>query len=113
MDMVLWRARISSGKEDLAREWIAFLDANKEAGNETLKNEKEHLELYFTNTENGKMYLYLFVLADDLDYAGKTALESDNPLDKRHFEYLTACVDMEDCTQIKPALALGDFSVFE
>lgn len=113
MDMVLWRARIKSGKESLAREWIAFLEENKAPGNETLKNEKEHLELYFTNMENGAMYLYMFVLADDLEYAAKVASASGNPLDEKHFEYMTACVDMEDCAQMKPELALGDFSVFE
>ncbi len=112
MDMVLWRARIKTGQEALAREWIAFLEANREAGNETLKNEGEHMELYFTNTENGAMYLYLFVLADDLEHASAVAQASGNPLDEKHFAYMAACVDERDYVQMKPALALGDFSVF-
>ncbi|MGX8710417.1 MAG: DUF6176 family protein [bacterium] len=113
MDIVLWRVKIKSGREDLAREWLEFLKENKEAGNETLKNEKEHLEIYFTSVENGSMYVYLFVLADDLEYASKVAQSSGNPLDAKHFEYMTACVDTEGCVRIDPALALGDFSVFQ
>ena len=50
MDSVLWRIRIKAGKEALALEWLDFLTANQEAGSQTLKNEKEHLEIYFTNT---------------------------------------------------------------
>jgi hypothetical protein len=112
MDMVLWRTRIKSGQEAVAREWIAFLKENLEAGNETLKNEGEHLELYFTNVENGAMYLYMFVLADDLARAAQVAQTSGNPLDQKHFTYMAACVDMADVVQMKPELALGDFSVF-
>lgn len=47
MDIMLWKARIKPGKEPLAKEWIDFLRANKEEGEKTLKNEKEHLEVYF------------------------------------------------------------------
>lgn len=112
MDIVLWRVKIKPGKESLAREWLAFLEANKAEGNKTLKNEKEHLEIYFTNQENGAMYAYMFVLADDLEYAAKVAQASGNPLDAKHFEYMTACVDPDDCVSLKPELAMGDFSVF-
>ena len=77
-----------------------------------LKNEKEHLEIYFFNQENGAAYAYMFVLADDLDYAAKTAENSGNPLDAKHMEYMSVCVDLEDCTQLSPVLVLGDFSVF-
>ena len=35
-----------------------------------------------------------------------------NPLDAKHMEYMSVCVDLEDCTQLSPVLALGDFSVF-
>lgn len=53
MDIVLWRMRIKDGKEERAQEWIAFLQEHQEEGNKTLKNEKEHLEIYFFNQENG------------------------------------------------------------
>lgn len=112
MEIVLWRVRIKAGKEALAREWLDFLTANRDEGNQTLKREREHLEVYFTNTEKGAMYAYMFVLADNLAYAAKMATEAGTPLDTKHFEYMGACVDMEDCVQLTPALALGDFSVF-
>ncbi|MEA4891071.1 MAG: DUF6176 family protein [Peptococcaceae bacterium] len=112
MDIVLWKAKVKAGKEALAREWLDFLKANKEAGEDTLKQEKEHLEIFFTNLENGTMYLYMFVLADDLEYAAKVATSSGNPLDEKHFEYMAACVDREACAQMEPELALGDFTVF-
>ena len=112
MDIVLWRIRIKAGKEALALEWLDFLTANQEAGSQTLKNEKEHLEIYFTNTENGAMYLYLFVLADDLAYASQIAASSENPLDAKHMAYMAACVEQEDCLPLSPSLAMGYFSVF-
>ena len=112
MDIALWRIRIKAGKEALAREWLEFLKANQEEGNQTLKNEKEHLELYFTNVENGAMYAYMCVVAEDLEYAAQVANSSGNPLDAEHMAYMTACVDFEDCAQLAPELALGDFSVF-
>lgn len=58
------------------------------------------------------VHVYLFVLAEDLGYASKVATTSGNPLDAKHFEYMTACVDMDDCVPLKPELALGDFPVF-
>lgn len=112
MDIVLWRVRIKAGKEKLAQEWLDFLKSNQTEGNRTLKNEKEHLEIYFVNTEKGAMYAYMFVLAEDLEYAAKVAQSSGNPLDAKHMEYMAACVDMEDCVQLKPELAMGDFSIF-
>lgn len=112
MDILLWKARIKPGKEDLTREWIDFLRANKEEGEKTLKNEKEHLEIYFIQQEKEEAYLYLFVLADDLEYASKVAQSSGNPLDAKHFEYMTSCLDPEGYVQLKPELVLGDMSVF-
>ncbi len=113
MDLVLWKAKVIEGKEDLTKEWLNFLKANKKEGEETLKQEKEHLEIYFTNMENGAMYVYMFVLADDLEYAGKVAAASGNPLDAKHFEYMAACIDTESVVQMEPELALGDFTVFQ
>ena len=112
MDAVLLRAKVKEGKEAVAREWIAFLTANKEKGEETLKNEKEHLEVYFMSREDGISYVYMFVLADDLQYANQVAANSGNPLDKKHFEYIAECIDPESAIQIAPELILGDLSVF-
>lgn len=112
MDIVLLRARILAGKESLADEWLDFLKANQAEGEKTLKNEKEHLEVYFKNIEDAATYLYMFVLADDLAYANQVAASSNNPLDAKHFEYLNACVDPHGWVQLKPELAMGDMSVF-
>ncbi len=106
MDMVLWKAKVKSGQESLAREWIEFLRINKEEGEKTLKNEREYLEIYFISEENGAMYLYLFIFAEDLEYANKVASASENPLDTKHFEYMTACLNEEDLIQIRPELTL-------
>ena len=113
MDICLWRARIVRGKESLANEWLAFLRENREEGERTLKNEREHLEIYFTEQENDAMYLYIFVMADDLAYAAEVAKASMNPLDEQHFAYMSACLDSEGWTHMQPALALGDMTVFD
>ena len=112
MDAVLLKAKVKAGKEAVAREWIDFLTANKEKGEETLKNEREHFEVYFMSKEDGISYVYMFVLADDLQYANQVAATSGNPLDKKHFEYMAACIDPESAIQIAPELILGDLSVF-
>lgn len=112
MDIALWRIKIKAGKEEIAREWISFLQEHQLEGNKTLKNEKEHLEIYFLDQDGEDTYVYMFVLADDLDYAARVAKNSGDPLDAKHIEYMSACVDPEDCTKLKPVLALGDFSVF-
>lgn len=110
MDIVLWRSRIKEGKEDLAREWMAFLKDHEEEGNETLRQEREHQEVYFLNVEDGAMYAYLFIVADDLAYANNVAGTSGKEIDARHFAYMSACVDPDDCVQLRPEIALGDFS---
>lgn len=112
MDAVLFKAKVKAGKEAVAREWIDFLMANKEKGEETLKNEREHLEVYFMSEEGGISYIYIFVLADDLQYANQVAAQSGNPLDKKHFEYIAECIDGDSAVQIAPELLLGDLSVF-
>lgn len=112
MDIALWRMKIKAGKENVAREWIDFLKANQDEGNKTLKNEKEHLEIYFASKEADAMYVYTFVLADDFAYAIEVAQNSGNPLDAKHMEYMKECVDLEGCSKLEPAVSLGDFSVF-
>lgn len=112
MDIMLCKARVKPGKEGLAKEWIAFLLANQEEGEKTLKNEKEHLEIYFMQKEQEDTYLYFFVLAEDLEYASQVAQSSGSPLDAKHFEYMAACVDPENYSIMKPELVFGDMSVF-
>ncbi len=113
LNAVLYKAKIKAGKEAVAREWIDFLTANKEKGEETLKNEREHLEVYFMSEESGISYIYMFVLADNLEYANQVAAQSGSPLDKKHFEYMAECIDAESAVQIAPELILGDLSVWE
>lgn len=62
--------------------------------------------------EAGISYVYMFVLADNLEYANQIAAKSGNPLDKKHFEYMAECIDGESAVQIAPELILGDLSVF-
>lgn len=112
MDTVLFKAKIKTGKEVIAHEWIDFLRANKDEGEETLKKEREHLEIYFLSEEGGATYIYMFILADDLEYANQVAAASGNPLDKKHFEYMEACIDVESAIKMTPELSLGDMSVF-
>lgn len=112
MDIMLCKARVKPGKEALTKEWIAFLLANKEAAEKSLKNEKEHLEIYFMQKEQEDTYLYFFVLAEDLGYASQVAQTSGSPLDAKHFEYMAACIDPENYSIMKPELAFGDMSVF-
>lgn len=112
MDAVLYKAKVKAGKEAVAREWIDFLTANKEQGETTLKNEREHLEVYFMSKEAGISYIYMFVLADNLEYANQVAAKSENPLDKKHFKYMAKCIDGESAVQIAPELILGDLPVF-
>ncbi len=106
MDTALWKAKVKTGKESLAREWVSFLKKNKEEGEKTLANEKEYLEIYFISEEKGVTYLYMFVMAEDLEYANKVASESKNPMDAKHFEYMSLCLDEKDWIRIDPELIL-------
>lgn len=112
MDIMLCKARVKPGMEALAKEWISFLLANKEDAEKSLKNEKEHLEIYFMQKEKEETYLYFFILAEDLEYANQVAQSSGSPLDTKHFEYMAACVDPENYSIMKPELVFGDMSVF-
>ena len=39
MDIKLYKLKVVKGKEKTAKEWLAFLEANKDEGTETLKND--------------------------------------------------------------------------
>lgn len=112
MEITLWKAKVKEGKEKFAKQWLEFLKENKEEGNKTLKEEKEYLEIYFTNLEDGIMYIYMFIIAENLQFAATVATESENELNKRHFEYMADCIDVEGSMQMTPKLVLGDLSVF-
>lgn len=98
LDIKLYRVGIIKGKEDVAKEWLDFLRDNREAGIETLKNEKVYLETYFQAVEGGTMYVYMFIAADDIEAANNIAGESKNSLDLKHFEYMGRCVDPSSVT---------------
>lgn len=93
MEIKLYKAQIIRGKEDLAKEWLQLLDANKEEGARLLKNEKAYLEAYFSAVEEGNMYIYMFFAAKDIDASNATARASESPLDQKHFEYASQCVE--------------------
>ena len=54
----------------------------------------------------------MYVINDDNDKAVEVFKESENPLDIKHNEYMNACIDYHDYAEMKPAVALGDYSVF-
>ncbi|MFQ9702220.1 MAG: DUF6176 family protein [Enterocloster clostridioformis] len=99
--------RIKDGKEERAQEWIAFL---QEHGNKKHKNEKSIWRFIF-NQENGAAYAYMFMMADDLVYHELQKAAAIHWMLK-HMEYVSVCVDLEDCTQLSPVLAGGIFLCF-
>ncbi len=95
LDIKLYKAQIISGKEDVAREWLAFLDARKEESKRLLENEKVYLEAYFPAMEGDTMFIYMLLVAKDIDATNATARESTDPFDLKHFEYGKECVEPE------------------
>ena len=94
MDIKLYKLKVVKGKEKTAKEWLAFLEAHKVEGTETLKNELAYFEAYFTAVENGIMYIYMFFAAKDVSYSNTIAGNSKNELDIKHFEYMRSCIDL-------------------
>ena len=94
MDVQLYRLKVTKGKESIAQEWLAYLEANKEQAKNTLENEKVYIEAYFREVIEDQMYIYLFMMCHDHEFANTTALNSSNELDKKHFEYMKACIDL-------------------
>lgn len=106
------RFRIKPGKEDLAREWFRYLNDHLAEANATMPAEGAHIESWFLHEESDGLYGYVYVIYDDNDKAVEVFKESENPLDIKHNEYMNACIDYHDYAEMKPAVALGDYSVF-
>lgn len=47
MEVVLYKMTVFAGKEDMTKEWLAFLAEHKEVAAEILKDEKAYYESYF------------------------------------------------------------------
>ncbi len=106
------RFRIKDGKEELTREWFAYLSDNLDAANATMPAEGSHIESWFLNHEADGWYGYVFVIYDSDEHSQQVFEQSDSPLDLKHAAYMKACIDYSDYTEMKPAAALGDYSVF-
>lgn len=86
----LERFRVKSGKEEVAREWMDFLNRHLAEVIKTLPNEKMYVESIFEESVEGRMYLYW------VSYQGMSASEvvfSDAYVDKKHLEYWKECID--------------------
>lgn len=95
MEVVLYRLEVLKGKESIAEEWLSFLRDNEEKGIKTLEKENVYFEAYFKEEVGGQMYIYLFIMCKDLKKANNTALESQNELDVKHFEYMKECINIK------------------
>ena len=95
MDVQIYRLKVIRGKEGVAEEWLAFLKANTETAKKMLENEKVYFEAYFRENVGDQMYIYLFMMSKDHEFANNTAFNSSHELDKKHFEYLKECIDVE------------------
>ena len=94
MDIKLYKFEVIQGKEPVAEEWLDFLNGKKQEGEELLKGEHAYLEAYFKAVENGTMYVYMFFSSENADFSNNTALNHGSELDKKHFEYMRACIDL-------------------
>jgi hypothetical protein len=100
IDIKLYKLKVIAGEENTAKEWLDFLNRNREAGINTLQNEKIYLESYFSSIEGDTMYIYMYVAGENIDYANNVALKSENELDLKHFDYMKKCIvsgDTMDC----------------
>ena len=98
MDVQIYRLKVIKGKEQVADEWLAFLEANKESAEKTLENEKVYFEAYFKETIDDQMYICLLMMCEDHEFANSTALNSSNELDKKHFQYMGDCIERAGST---------------
>jgi hypothetical protein len=93
MDVQIYRLKVIPGKENVAEEWLNFLQANKEEATKILVSERVYFEAYFKEVVDGNTYVYLLMLCEDHQFANETARNSTNELDRKHFEYMGACID--------------------
>ena len=93
LDIKMYKVKVIEGKEDMAKEWLDFLNKNRDEGIKTLQNEKVYLESYFFSMEGDIMYVYLYIAANDINYANNVAQNSKNEIDLKHFDYMNKCLD--------------------
>ncbi|MDO5713748.1 MAG: DUF6176 family protein [Tissierellia bacterium] len=108
MDNILYRFEIKKGKESVAEEWLEYLVSHKEEAEPLLKQEKAYFEAYFKETVEDIMYVYMFFSCDDVEYSNKTALESNNELNTKHFEYMKECVALDKGNIMESILYLNN-----
>lgn len=108
MDVNLYRLKVLKGKEDIAEEWLSFLNANKEKGVVTLEKENVYFETYFKEIIEDKMYIYLFIMCKNLEAANKVALNSSNEIDLKHFEYMKRCINPDKSNVMNAELFLDN-----
>ncbi|MEM6590786.1 MAG: DUF6176 family protein [Cyanobacteria bacterium P01_C01_bin.73] len=108
MDVQIYRLKVIKGKENVADEWLAFLEANKESAEKILENEKVYFEAYFKEIIDEQMYIYLLMMCEDHEFANSTALNSSNELDKRHFQYMENCIDREGSTILNSVIFMDN-----
>lgn len=109
MEVVLYKMPILEGKEDIAKEWLDFLESNKEVASEMLIKEKAYYEAYFLAVENNTTYVYMTFASDNVEFANQTAWNSENELDKKHFAYMKSCIDIENSATIPATLEFNTF----
>ncbi len=85
------RFRVLPGKEERAREWMAFLRANPEAFRETLEPERMYVETIFSEVVDGVMYLSWYSVQGEGEAAD--VRESAHWLDERHVAFGRECID--------------------
>ena len=95
MDVQIYKLKVIKGKENIAEEWLAFLKTNKESAEKILEDEKVYFEAYFKESVDNQMFIYLFMMSEDHEFANNTAFNSSHELDKKHFEYIKACIDRD------------------
>ncbi|WP_019176152.1 DUF6176 family protein [Methanomassiliicoccus luminyensis] len=106
----MYKAGIIRGMEDVANEWLSFLRDNGEAGMETLKNEKVYLESYFQAKEGDSTYVYMLIVAKDVEAANNIAGESKNDIDLKYFEYMGRCIDPSSVTVLDCSFYMENLS---
>ena len=107
-DICLYKYRIIKGKESIADEWLEFLKAHKEDGERLLKKEKAYLEAYFKSVENEMTYIYMLFSSDSISFSNSNASEEGTELDKKHFDYMKACIDLNSIKVLSPELFLNN-----
>ena len=87
------RFPVRAGKEERAREWIAFLRENPEAFRETLEPERMYVETIFSETVGDALYLWWYTLQGE---DGAELSDSTHCLDERHAVYWRECIDPDE-----------------